>query len=100
MTKNAKKILIETEQSETVVLRLIGKGSITAFCEACGGEATMVDLSSAVNYTGRTARVLIGEIESGAIHSTETASGHLLVCEASLVKLGSLSKSAVGKIKR
>ena len=97
MTTNAKKILIETEQSETVVLRLIEEAAITAYCETCGSEAKMLDLNSAVNYSGRPARMLMREIESGVIHSTETESGHLLVCSASLLDVGSSSESAIGE---
>ncbi len=84
MTTNAKKILIETEQSETVVLRLIGKTAITAFCEPCGADAKMLDLNSAVNYSGQPARLLIREIETDGVHSSQMASGHLLICRNSL----------------
>jgi hypothetical protein len=55
----------------------------------------MLNLDSAVNYSGRPARMLMREIESGLIHSTETTSGHLLICEASLAKVEGSSKSAV-----
>ena len=84
MITNAKKILIETERSETVVLRLLGKAPITAFCERCGCETNMLDLNSAVNYSGQAARMLIRDIESDAIHSSQMASGHLLICKNSL----------------
>lgn len=94
MIPNAKKILIETEQSETFVVRLRGKTSLTAFCEKCGAEGNMLDLDSAVNYSGRSARTLMREIESGAIHSAETESGHLLICVASLIDVEGLSNSA------
>lgn len=97
MPINDKKILIETEQSETVVLRLIRESAITAFCETCGAETKMLDLNAAVNYSGQPARMLMREIESGAIHSVEIASGHLLVCEASLVKGGSSAIPEIGK---
>lgn len=95
MPTNAKKILIETEQSETVVLRLNREAAMAGYCEKCGGEAKMLNLDSAVNYSGRPARMLMREIESGLIHSTETTSGHLLICEASLAKVEGSSKSAV-----
>lgn len=94
MTRNARKISIETERSETLVLRLSGEAAITAFCEVCKAESKMLDLNSAVNYSGRPARMLMREIESGAIHATETASGHLLVCAESLLDVKSPSESA------
>ncbi len=87
MITNTKKIFIETERSETVVLRLIAKDAVTAFCETCGTEVHMLDLNSAVSYSGRTARTLIREIEANAIHSYQMASGHLLICTNSLPKL-------------
>lgn len=95
MITNAKKIFIETERTETLVLRLIGKASLTAFCEACGAEVKMLDLDSAVNCSGRTARELIHEIESGAIHSSQIASGHLLVCETSLLDFSDSAGSEI-----
>ena len=97
MSRNAKKISIETEESETVVVRLIGKASLTAFCEKCGAEANMLDLDSAVNYSGQPARLLLREIDSGAVHSTETESGHLLICAASLPEVESSSSGEIGE---
>jgi hypothetical protein len=44
----------------------------------------MLTIDEAVFAANKTTRELIRRIESGAAHSTETASGHLLVCAASL----------------
>lgn len=45
----------------------------------------MLDLDAAVNISRLGAREIIRRIETGAIHSTETARGHLLVCTESLL---------------
>jgi hypothetical protein len=45
----------------------------------------MFDLNSAVSFSGVGARELIRQIEAGTVHSSEMASGHLLICKTSLV---------------
>ena len=44
----------------------------------------MVDLNSAVTFSGRGAHQLIHEIETGSLHSAQTLRGHLLICTISL----------------
>lgn len=44
----------------------------------------MLPLDEAVSFTGKSTLELIRLTEAGAIHPTETASGHLLVCQNSL----------------
>ena len=44
----------------------------------------MVDLDSAVSLSGRGARDLLCEIKNGTLHSSQTRTGYLLICLASL----------------
>ena len=85
MPANSKTILIETERTETLVVRIAGNVSpVKEYCECCGTETQMLDLNSAVTLSGRGARDLIHEIETGLLHSAQTLRGHLLICTISL----------------
>jgi hypothetical protein len=85
MFANAKKILIETESTETLTVRFIGSHrSVNGFCDRCDRDSEMHDLNSAVSISGRGARDLIGEIAGGQLHTVQTPSGHLLICGNSL----------------
>ena len=44
----------------------------------------MLTLDEAVSFSARNTREIICQIESGAVHSIETLSGHLIVCRKSL----------------
>ena len=81
---NAKRILITTESREIFIVRINGKSNVWGFCEICAAETEMLTLDESVCAAGKSARELIHQIESSAIHSLETASGHLLVCQNSL----------------
>jgi hypothetical protein len=85
MTTNTKKILIETESREIFIVRRNGKEIIRGSCRSCAVEAEMLDLNTAVSFSGLGARELIRQIEGGGIHSLEIESGHLLICKTSLV---------------
>ncbi len=82
--ENAKKILITSATSEFFIIRRGGQKAFRGFCPNCAAEAEMLDLHSAVTLFGLGTRELIRQIEKGAVHSSETASGHLLVCTESL----------------
>lgn len=83
---NAKRILITTESREIFIVRMNGKSDVQRFCETCAAETSMLTFDESVSAAGKTAREMIRQIEAGAIHSAETASGHLLVCQNSLRK--------------
>jgi|SRR5688500_15923294 len=87
MSSKAKKIHITTESREIFIVRMNGKDTIRGYCESCAMEAEMFDLNSAVSFSGLGARDLIRQIAEGTIHSSEVASGHLLVCRNSLKKI-------------
>lgn len=80
----AKKILITTEIHEIFIVRRSEQQTIRGFCETCSAENEMLTLDEAVSLTGKSTLELIRRIEAGAIHTIETASGHLLVCQNSL----------------
>jgi len=81
---SAKKILIESETTETFRLSVSGPATITGHCEACCAIDEMLDLNAAADISGVSARELIRLLELGEIHSPETQNGHLLVCRGSL----------------
>ena len=84
MTINTKKILIETESHETFRLHAFGPEAVRAYCRQCERVEEMLDLNSAADISGTTARELIRLVESGLLHSPEDTSGHLLICRGSL----------------
>ena len=85
--KNAKKILITSATSEIFILRRGRQNAIRGFCEICEAEVEMLDLNAAVSVFRLGTREIIRQMETGAIHSTDTAGGHLLVCTESLQTL-------------
>ena len=85
MPNDAKRMVIETERTETLIVRIAGNTRpVTTFCELCHAETAMLDLNAAVTVSGRGAHQLIHEIETGSLHSTQTLKGHLLICTISL----------------
>lgn len=82
--KNAKKILVTSATSEIFIIRRGRQKTFRGFCVHCKAETEMLDLHTAVTVFGLGTRELIRQIETGAVHSTETANGHLLVCTESL----------------
>ncbi len=86
----AKRILITTESREIFIVRRVGNPTIRGFCETCAAETDLLTLDEAVGFANKSTRELIRKIESGAIHSTESASGHLFICEESLRQAANL----------
>lgn len=82
---NLKKILITTESHEVFIVRMGGSSNIQGFCPDCAEEVGLLTLDEAVSFSARSTRELLRQIECAAVHSIETASGHLLVCRRSLV---------------
>jgi hypothetical protein len=81
---NLKKILITTESHEVFIVRLAGGSNIQGFCALCAEETVLLTLDEAVSFSALHTRELLRQIECAAVHSVETASGHLLVCRRSL----------------
>ncbi|MGI8786355.1 MAG: hypothetical protein ACR2HG_01155 [Pyrinomonadaceae bacterium] len=72
------------ELHETIVVR--SPKSFRSFCGGCKAENDFLAFDAAVSFCGLRARKILFEIESGAVHAQETASGHLFVCRQSLEK--------------
>ena len=93
MPPKAKKIIITTESRERHVVRPLAGTGTTGFCQKCGAATEWLALDDAVSFSGCATRALVGLIDAGALHADETASGHLLVCRASLEELGQKKKN-------
>src|SRR4051794_17883963 len=81
-----KKISISTESHEIYIMRTNGTKTLRGSCVECRGEVELLTLDDAVSISGRNTGDLIRRVESGLVHSVETASGHWLVCRPSLNK--------------
>lgn len=57
-----------------------------AFCDDCQTDKEMLSFDEAVLLSGIGALSIISLIQNGMVHSTETATGHLLVCGGSLME--------------
>jgi hypothetical protein len=84
---DAKKILITTEEHETIILRVIESGPNAGFCPACGNVVEMVPFDEAIRSSGLSGIELIREAAGGAIHYTETAEARSFICKQSLLGL-------------
>ena len=84
MPENSKKIFITTKTSEIFIIRRGRRKLIRVFCHGCEREVEMLTFDEAVSFSAQNTRELIRRIDSGLVHSIETASGHLLVCKQSL----------------
>ncbi len=84
MAENSKKIFITTKTSEIFIIRRGRRKLTRIFCPDCKAEVEMLTLDEAVSFSAQNTRALIRRIDSGSVHSLETASGHLLFCKQSL----------------
>ncbi|PYS75743.1 MAG: hypothetical protein DMF66_18575 [Acidobacteria bacterium] len=57
-----------------------------AWCAGCDGEVGHLAAEQAARAVGITLRALCRMVEAGALHSTETPDGSLLVCVNSLME--------------
>jgi hypothetical protein len=62
--------------------------AMTAWCEECGKQSHWLTVDDTALLLGITSRMVFRQAEAGALHSTETCEGLLMVC------LGSLSQEA------
>lgn len=67
-------------------MRISGESNLRVFCANCAEPVELLTIDEAVSVSARRARELFARIESNAIHSIETASGHLLICRRSLIE--------------
>jgi hypothetical protein len=87
MVEKRKKFLITSESHEIFIVRRNSNNTIQGFCSECQKEVEMLTLDSITSNTGRRTRELVQLIENNLIHSTETATGHLLICLDSLQQI-------------
>jgi len=80
---------METKRTEITVrtsrLLVMNKvRSMTAWCEECGKQSYWLTVDDTALLLGLTSRTIFRQAEAGALHSTETREGLLLVCLGSL----------------
>lgn len=78
------KTTITHESSEILVVRRIVPRGIEGYCLECNADVSLITLDQAVFLSGRRARSLLQDIETGSIHAAETPNGRLLICRMSL----------------
>ena len=52
----------------------------TAWCNTCSRQVEMLTIDDAAIFAGVNSRTIFRWAESGAVHSSETAEGLLLIC--------------------
>ena len=80
-TKRRIKIITETERKFSFA---VNRAPVRFFCSACDASVEMISINEAAKHLGKVWRDVVHLIESGEIHSTETAHGEIYVCVASL----------------
>lgn len=53
-------------------------------CRACGGRSEFVTINQAAGLAGTGWREMVRRIDSGEVHSAETATGEIFICARSL----------------
>jgi hypothetical protein len=82
MDEKSKKYLITIESHEVFILRR--NKTFRGYCARCETEVEMLKLDAITSEMKTTTRELFRLIEKNLVHSTESESGHLLVCRNSL----------------
>ena len=77
-------IALELEQIMIVKRR---RGSVSEWCSGCELEVVMLTPDEAASITSATTRALYRMIDAGRIHYTETQSGLIRLCFASLLQV-------------
>lgn len=79
--KRRTKIVTETERKLSIAVKRV---PVRFFCVRCAASAEMLSINEAANRTEKNWREIVGLIESGALHSTETETGEIYICARSL----------------
>jgi hypothetical protein len=85
-TMESKRTEITIRISRLLVMNKVK--AMTAWCEECGKQSHWLTVDDTALLLGITSRMVFRQAEAGALHSTETREGLLMVC------LGSLSQEA------
>ena len=80
---NSKKILITTCSTEVFFVKR-SNCPVLSYCPVCRAERQMLAIDEAVTFLRKNTRDMIAYAESGALHSIQTISGHLVFCRESL----------------
>src|SRR5687767_10318740 len=91
---NAKKILVTTVSHELFIRHDKPGERIYQDCPGCGSKAEMLTLDEAVCRSKYSGREILRSVENGEVHFVETASRHLLICGASLIRMPETTSSA------
>ena len=75
------KITSETERNFSVSLN---RKPIRFFCASCDEQSEMISINEAAKLLKTAWREIVGSIESGKLHSTETDAGEIYVCAVSI----------------
>ena len=79
--KRRTKIIRETERKFSFAVK---RQPIRFFCERCDAASEMLSINEASTRLATAWREVVRSIESGEFHSTETGTGEIYVCAASL----------------
>ena len=79
------------EMREVVVIRGAPKRR-SIFCAECSEAAVFVTVEEAVKMSGISARAIYRLLEAGSVHFAETADGLTLICPATLLLAGRVSR--------
>jgi hypothetical protein len=71
-------------QTERKISFALHREPLRFFCHACEDQSEMLSINEAAQRTTKSWREIVYLIENGELHSTETESGEIYVCAASL----------------
>lgn len=75
---------IKYESHELIVIRIHRSQTATVFCALCAENVLHLSVARAAAALGVSETAIFRLVENGAVHSSETAAGALLVCGNSL----------------
>lgn len=75
------KIVRQTERKFSISVR---RAPLRFFCTRCDAPVEMFSINEAAKRTEKVWREIVGLIENGELHSTETETGEIYVCARSL----------------
>ena len=81
--KRRTKIIAEIERR--ISIKITGKSN-RFFCFICRKQNEMISINEAASRRRETWREIVRQIETGEIHSIETANGEIYVCAESISK--------------
>ena len=75
------KFIRETEHKISFAIK---REPLLFFCDACEAQSEMLSINEAAQRATKIWREIVYLIDNGELHSTETESGEIYVCGASL----------------